>query len=358
MRRLIRADLRRILAKPGFYICPLILFALFVYGLFQSPIEYDSYYDSLEIQLNYLYPFLVLLPIFTCVYGDELKSGTMVTAIGRGLSRTKVILAKFIDTLVLSLTFCLFFLLMDQITFDRFSVVLTKVQILRVLSAYLACWLKIQGFCAFAAIFVYLTWNSSVGVIAGLIGPGAFSGFTRIFQVLWTAAGCALLLAGGYLAGRGRRMEGRQKTGSARAQDEEIQQTFLVDQARIWHILQGTLLGADHSLETARELFAGAASEGSRDASGSLKKTDLQFFCDLLENAYALRRQLPQDAAIAEQVESIRYYLHERGIETVDYSRQDGKRFELLPGDDEAVTIRPAFLQDSVVVMRGIASGH
>ena len=195
-------------------------------------------------------------------------------------------------------------------------------------------------------------------VIAGLIGPGAFSGFTRIFQVLWTAAGCALLLAGGYLAGRGRRMEGRQKTGSARAQDEEIQQTFLVDQARIWHILQGTLLGADHSLETARELFAGAASEGSRDASGSLKKADLQFFCELLENAYALRRQLPQDAAIAEQVESIRYYLHERGIETVDYSRQDGKRFELLPGDDEAVTIRPAFLQDSVVVMRGIASGH
>ena len=50
-------------------------------------------------------------------------------------------------------------------------------------------------------------------VIAGLIGPGTFSGFTRIFQVLWTAAGCALLLAGGYLAGRGRRMEGRQKTG-------------------------------------------------------------------------------------------------------------------------------------------------
>ena len=63
-------------------------------------------------------------------------------------------------------------------------------------------------------------------------------------------------------------------------------------------------------------------------------------------------------SVMAEQVESIRYYLHERGIETVDYSRQDGKWFELLPGDDEAVTIRPAFLQDSVVVMRGIASGH
>ena len=58
---------------------------------------------------------------------------------------------------------------MDQITFDRFSVVLTKVQILRVFSAYAAAWLQILGFCTFAAIFVYLTWNSSVGLVAGLI---------------------------------------------------------------------------------------------------------------------------------------------------------------------------------------------
>ena len=168
MRRLIRADLRRILAKPGFYVCPLILFALFVYGLFGDPVDYDTYYSSLDIQLSYIYPFLVLLPVFTCVYGDELRSGTMITAIGRGLSRTRVILAKFIDTLVLSLAFMMFFLLMDQITFDRFSVVLTKVQILRIFSAYAATWLQILGHCTFAAIFVYLTWNSSVGLVAGL----------------------------------------------------------------------------------------------------------------------------------------------------------------------------------------------
>ncbi len=169
MRRLIRADLRRILAKPGFYICPVILLALFVYGLFADTVDYDSYYASLDIQLSYIYPFLVLLPVFTCVYGDELRSGTMIPAIGRGLSRTKIILAKFLDTLILSLGFYLFFLLMDQITFDRFSVVLTKVQILRVFSAFASAWLKILGYCAFSAIFVYLTWNSSVGLVVGLI---------------------------------------------------------------------------------------------------------------------------------------------------------------------------------------------
>ncbi|MCR5138478.1 MAG: hypothetical protein K6C12_15525 [Oscillospiraceae bacterium] len=152
MRRLIRADLRRILAKPGFYICPVILLALFFYGLFGEPVDYDSYYANLDLQLSYILPFFVMLPVFTCVYGDELRSGTMIPAIGRGLSRTRVIVAKFIDTLLLSLAFCLFFLLTDMITFSRFSVVLTKIQAMRIYSAYAAAWLKIQGYCAFAAI--------------------------------------------------------------------------------------------------------------------------------------------------------------------------------------------------------------
>ena len=168
MRSLIKGDLRRILAKPGFYICPAIVFALFLYGLFTEPVDYDSYSASLDIQLFYLYPFFVLIPVFTCVYADELRSGTMIFAIGRGLSRKKVILAKFIDTLLLSLVFYLLFLLMDLITFDRFSVVLTKMQVLRILSAYAAAWLKLLGYCAFAAVFVYLTWNASVGLVAGL----------------------------------------------------------------------------------------------------------------------------------------------------------------------------------------------
>ena len=157
------------MAKPGFYICPAILFALFVVGLFGDPVEYDSYFANLVFQLSYINPFFILLPVFTCIYGDELRAGTITLAIGKGLSRTKVILAKFIDMLILSLAFCLFLLLMDQITFERFSVVLTRVQVLRIISAYAASWLKILGFGTFAAIFVYLTWNSSVGIVVGLI---------------------------------------------------------------------------------------------------------------------------------------------------------------------------------------------
>ena len=169
MRKLIRADLRRILSKPGFYICPLIVFLLFIYSLVSSPVEYDSYYAALDIVLPYIYSFLIVLPVFTTVYGDELKSGAMITAIGRGLSRTRVIIAKFVDTAVLSFLFFLFVLALDQITFSHYSVVLTRLQILRVFSYFASTYLQVLGVCAFAAVFVYLTWNPSVGLVAVLI---------------------------------------------------------------------------------------------------------------------------------------------------------------------------------------------
>ena len=185
-----------------------------------------------------------------------------------------------------------------------------------------------------------------VCVIAGMLGTGLFA----LLRVLWSAAGCMLLLAAGWLAGRGR----SRKTAKT---DTQVRQTFLVDPARIWHILQGTLLSADHSLKKAGEYAANAAQEGKEQAAGALKKEDLLFFSELLENAYAQRRRSESNEALSEQVESIRYYLHERGIETEDYSRQSAAWFEQLPSGGDAVTIRPALLKDGVVVMKGVASG-
>ena len=185
-----------------------------------------------------------------------------------------------------------------------------------------------------------------VCVIAGLIGSPAWS---RVFQVLWTAAGCALLLVGGYLTGRGRRKE--------KKPDRNLRQAFLVDPGQIWHTLQGTLLGADHSLETARAHLRHLEQAGSPQTGNGMQKAELQFFSDLLENAYARRRQTPSDEALTEQVEMIRYYLHTRGIETEDYSRQSASWFEVLPADGKAATIRPAMLKDGVPVMKGMATG-
>ena len=189
-----------------------------------------------------------------------------------------------------------------------------------------------------------------VCIIAGMIGPMSVIGLSRIFQVIWAAAGCGLLLLAGYFTGRGGGRDNRKKGA-------ELQQTFLVDPGRIWNILQGTLLGADHSLELARERRQAVKRSTASDPAGGVQRAELQFFADLLENAYVRRRQAPSDDTLVEQIENIRYYLHTQGIETEDYSKRSAALFELLPGEGAAVTIRPALLQGGVVIMKGIASG-
>ena len=136
----------------------------------------------------------------------------------------------------------------------------------------------------------------------------------------------------------------------------QVQQTFLVDPDRIWHILKGTLLSADHSLETAGETAASGESPQSAQDADRLSRADLAFFSELLENAYARRRKAPSEEALTEQIETIRYYLHEKGIETEDYSSQSVSWFELLPSGGESVTIRPALLKDGVLIQKGVAS--
>lgn len=181
---------------------------------------------------------------------------------------------------------------------------------------------------------------------AGLFGQAAAGRVLSIGALLWTAAGCALLTLGGYLAGRG--AGGKQKK-------PEVTYTYLVDPAQVWHVLQGIVLTADHTLEEAQEYAKLEETAGGRDLAVP-DKDELSFFSELLENAYARRRQSPSDAALAEQVESIRYYLHSRGVETEDYSEQSAEWFEVLPSGNSHVTIRPAMLHDGVLLRKGLAA--
>ena len=182
-------------------------------------------------------------------------------------------------------------------------------------------------------------------IVAGLFSQASAGKVVSPGAVLWAAGGCVLLALGGYLTGRG---------GSERAKPE-VTYSFLVDPARVWHVLQGIVLTADHSLEEAEE-YARLESSSQMGESAGLDKEELAFFSELLENAYARRRKSPDDAALAEQVESIRYYLHSRGVETEDYSEQSAGWFEVLPSGGGNVTIRPAMLHEGALIRKGLAT--
>lgn len=184
-------------------------------------------------------------------------------------------------------------------------------------------------------------------IVAGLFSQASAGKVVSPGAVLWAAGGCVLLALGGYLTGRGR-------GGSERAKPE-VTYSFLVDPARVWHVLQGIVLTADHSLEEAEE-YARLESSSQMGEAAGLDKEELAFFSELLENAYARRRKSPDDAALAEQVESIRYYLHSRGVETEDYSERSAGWFEVLPSGGGNVTIRPAMLHEGVLIRKGLAT--
>ncbi len=209
---------------------------------------------------------------------------------------------------------------------------------------------KSSGSIFLSPAFWICTIAGAACVIAGLVGQSIAGKVLRPGAVLWTVAGCVLLLAGGYFAGKGPRDKGAKK------KPKETKQTFLIDPAKVWHTLQGIALSADHSLERIQEYEAADDPVTGSSVQSPMAKDELQFFCDLLENAYARRRSAPSDEALREQVESIRYYLHSRGIETEDYSPQSASWFELLPSTGQAVTIRPAMIKDGMVIRRGLAS--
>ena len=78
--------------------------------------------------------------ILLSVYGDELRSMAMTTLIGRGYSRTNIILAKFIDVVLLVIAVNIFYAVIALVLIDMI------------------------GNITFAAFFIFLMENSAVGV--------------------------------------------------------------------------------------------------------------------------------------------------------------------------------------------------
>ena len=50
----------------------------------------------------------------------------------------------------------------------------------------------------------------------------------------------------------------------------------------------------------------------------------------------------------------VRYYLHRKQVETVEFGGGKREWFELLPGKQD-VTLRPALVRDGVLIRKGLA---
>ena len=105
MSNLIKCDFRRIIKKKSFIIALLvIMFLVIATALDQRNTNWNgyAYLYSVQSQLS-IYNLVLSALIFLSVYGDEFKAMAMTIAIGRGISRSKLIIAKMIDNIILSI---------------------------------------------------------------------------------------------------------------------------------------------------------------------------------------------------------------------------------------------------------------
>lgn len=128
-----------------------------------------------------------------------------------------------------------------------------------------------------------------------------------------------------------------------------------VDAGKIYRVLRAIVLSVDQTLSDIRASEEWDNTHGTNPAlpggSGEPDPAELALFSELLEAActgdgeYAL-----------EKIEGIRFYLHRRQIEVVDYSQDTAGMFDVMPSKTHSSTIRPALVYQGRLLRKGLAT--
>ena len=210
--------------------------------------------------------------------------------------------------------------------------------------------------------------NKKAGLSTILLGIGAALTAAAFFVPALTAGGSAsvmslrkmilLPLAGGgclYFAGRFAGKNVRVGVGTGKGTDTERIE-ILIDPEKLWGSLRGALMVVDRNLEITSEAEAAEHRKNltAKNSPGNISREEIELFSGLLEMADADNPQMASD---------IRYYLHRREVDVIEWSRQYSAWFEMLPsmsgkGPADAggvVTIRPALAQKGNLLKKGLA---
>ena len=168
MRNLLRADLRRILKRVSIYVWLFLIFVIF----FLSALSKDYTADIIGMEqgvTSLLGPILVSIPVFLGVYGRELQAGSMQCVIGRGMSRTKLILTKYLECVLMCLFFFFFIWLAFFLRNNVGDAGLTANQNKMLTIFVLFVFIKTCGYFAFTTFFFFIAWSVAPGIVALLV---------------------------------------------------------------------------------------------------------------------------------------------------------------------------------------------
>ena len=184
MTKLIRADLKRCIKKVSLYIFLLLTIFVHLMNLIDiKPEDSLAYLGSIGDLVKNVSCVLFPLSVLIAVFGDELHSGAIPIAIGRGLSRGKVLLAKYFDCVIFmaaQFLICLGCILL----FDSIAGIIASNEdnIRIVLNIILNGFFPACAYLAIAFFFIFVMWNAAVGFISVIFFAWVAGGVLYLIQ--------------------------------------------------------------------------------------------------------------------------------------------------------------------------------
>ena len=171
MRKLFEADLNRIIEKVLPWV---LLVGAFVYMAVSIAIEIETSPDRdffFFSQVVGTFPWVLTIAGFSAllgIYADEFKSMSMITVIGRGISREKFVLTKFLDLCLMVFQMEVLTAIYIMILKGAFGTRLTFVETKYLVLLFVFGYIETVSYVTIAAIFYFLSENAAIGMFAYL----------------------------------------------------------------------------------------------------------------------------------------------------------------------------------------------
>lgn len=189
----------------------------------------------------------------------------------------------------------------------------------------------------------------AVFLIGSVVGPAAAAG--NSFSMPAFLGGLpASILGGVLLFFAGRVSRNRKVQAGAGEQQAEVR----VSAEKVYSCMRAVVLSMDKSLGEAADAVRYEKSQLPPSSGNGISPEEADFFSNLLETAYSLREENPDETSAREMISTTRYYLHRRQVETVEFGGGKREWFELLPGKQD-MTLRPALVRDGTLIRKGLA---
>ena len=161
MKNLIIADITRIFRKPTYRITLLICFVISLIFCIRAKLNVWNGYTFVagqEDALN-ICGYILGISIYLSVYADEFTSNSMQCLIGHGVSRFRLLLAKFIDCVIVTVVSFFAFWLFIMVQGLALGAGINIIELTFISGSMLVLALKTLGYGTFSMIVLYWTKN-------------------------------------------------------------------------------------------------------------------------------------------------------------------------------------------------------